>query len=189
MYRTTNHLERLDPALSRPGRMDVWVEFKNASKWQCEQLFKNFFPSFDDCFASSSSVVGVDENGVIGGVDLDDAAELEVLEIPGLTCEVLRGDPSSSSSSSAGGKGKGKEVNGVSPSPSHSPSPSISASSSVGPFPPTPTKPSKNAPLDPAMLGRLARQFAEAIPQGEFSVASLQGCTSLLPSLTPRNLI
>ena len=42
--RTTNHLERLDPALSRPGRMDVWVEFKNASKWQAEALFRNFFP-------------------------------------------------------------------------------------------------------------------------------------------------
>lgn len=24
--------------------MDVWVEFKNASKWQAEALFRNFFP-------------------------------------------------------------------------------------------------------------------------------------------------
>ena len=46
--RTTNHLERLDPALSRPGRMDVWVEFKNASRWQAEALFRNFFPSEED---------------------------------------------------------------------------------------------------------------------------------------------
>ncbi|KAH9484752.1 putative mitochondrial chaperone BCS1-B [Psilocybe cubensis] len=44
LFATTNHLERLDPALSRPGRMDVWVEFKNASKWQAEALFRNFFP-------------------------------------------------------------------------------------------------------------------------------------------------
>ncbi|QRW16724.1 mitochondrial chaperone BCS1 [Rhizoctonia solani] len=36
---------RLDPALSRPGRMDVWVDFKNASRWQAEEIFKNFFPS------------------------------------------------------------------------------------------------------------------------------------------------
>ncbi|EPQ56811.1 P-loop containing nucleoside triphosphate hydrolase protein, partial [Gloeophyllum trabeum ATCC 11539] len=48
LFATTNHLERLDPALSRPGRMDVWIEFKNASKWQAEQLFRNFFPSTDD---------------------------------------------------------------------------------------------------------------------------------------------
>jgi chaperone BCS1 len=30
---TANHLEQLDPALCRPGRMDVWIEFKNASKY------------------------------------------------------------------------------------------------------------------------------------------------------------
>ncbi|OBZ70965.1 putative mitochondrial chaperone BCS1-B [Grifola frondosa] len=48
LFATTNHLERLDPALSRPGRMDVWIEFKNASKWQAELLFRNFFPSTDE---------------------------------------------------------------------------------------------------------------------------------------------
>ncbi|EJU03604.1 P-loop containing nucleoside triphosphate hydrolase protein [Dacryopinax primogenitus] len=44
LFATTNHIERLDPALSRPGRMDVWVDFKNATSWQAERLFKNFFP-------------------------------------------------------------------------------------------------------------------------------------------------
>lgn len=44
LFATTNHIERLDPALSRPGRMDVWINFKNASKWQAEEIFKNFFP-------------------------------------------------------------------------------------------------------------------------------------------------
>ncbi|KAF4610002.1 hypothetical protein D9613_010330 [Agrocybe pediades] len=47
LFATTNRLERLDPALSRPGRMDVWVEFKNATKWQAEALFRNFFPCED----------------------------------------------------------------------------------------------------------------------------------------------
>ncbi|KIJ50475.1 hypothetical protein M422DRAFT_159916, partial [Sphaerobolus stellatus SS14] len=32
LFATTNHLARLDPALSRPGRMDIWIELKNASK-------------------------------------------------------------------------------------------------------------------------------------------------------------
>ncbi|KAI0070707.1 P-loop containing nucleoside triphosphate hydrolase protein [Panus rudis PR-1116 ss-1] len=45
LFATTNHIERLDPALSRPGRMDVWVNFKNATKWQAEGIFKCFFPS------------------------------------------------------------------------------------------------------------------------------------------------
>ncbi|KAF5346690.1 hypothetical protein D9756_010360 [Leucocoprinus leucothites] len=48
LFATTNHLERLDPALSRPGRMDVWIEFRNASKWQAEALFRNFFPCAED---------------------------------------------------------------------------------------------------------------------------------------------
>jgi SpoVK/Ycf46/Vps4 family AAA+-type ATPase len=48
LFRTTNHLERLDPALSRSGRMDVWVEFKNASRWQAEALFRNSFSCEED---------------------------------------------------------------------------------------------------------------------------------------------
>lgn len=45
LFATTNHIERLDPALSRPGRMDVWINFKNATKWQAEGIFKCFFPA------------------------------------------------------------------------------------------------------------------------------------------------
>ncbi|KAK1226332.1 hypothetical protein PQX77_010696 [Marasmius sp. AFHP31] len=44
LFATTNHIERLDPALSRPGRMDVWVNFGHATKWQAEGIFKCFFP-------------------------------------------------------------------------------------------------------------------------------------------------
>ncbi|KZT21011.1 P-loop containing nucleoside triphosphate hydrolase protein [Neolentinus lepideus HHB14362 ss-1] len=44
LFATTNHIERLDPALSRPGRMDVWVNFKHATKFQAEGIFKCFFP-------------------------------------------------------------------------------------------------------------------------------------------------
>jgi mitochondrial chaperone BCS1 len=54
LFATTNHIERLDPALSRPGRMDVWVNFKHATKWQAEGIFKCFFP-FKPSSASSTS--------------------------------------------------------------------------------------------------------------------------------------
>lgn len=40
---TTNFLDRLDEALVRAGRADVWVEFKKASDWQLEELFKWFY--------------------------------------------------------------------------------------------------------------------------------------------------
>ena len=59
LFATTNHIERLDPALSRPGRMDVWVNFTNATKWQAEGIFKCFFPSRPS--ASSSSPPSSDE--------------------------------------------------------------------------------------------------------------------------------
>jgi chaperone BCS1 len=41
---TTNHRERLDPALIRPGRCDLQIELKNASHSQIERLFLKFFP-------------------------------------------------------------------------------------------------------------------------------------------------
>ena len=40
---TTNKYHVLDPALIRPGRMDVHLEFKNASKYQAGKLFTRFY--------------------------------------------------------------------------------------------------------------------------------------------------
>ncbi|KAI0640692.1 hypothetical protein C8Q79DRAFT_921176 [Trametes meyenii] len=55
LFATTNHIERLDPALSRPGRMDVWVNFKHATKWQAEGIFKCFFPARSSTPAAASA--------------------------------------------------------------------------------------------------------------------------------------
>lgn len=43
LFATTNCFTALDEALRRPGRMDVHVEFKNATKWQARELFWSFF--------------------------------------------------------------------------------------------------------------------------------------------------
>jgi mitochondrial chaperone BCS1 len=43
-FMTTNHVEKLDPALIRPGRCDVRLEVKKASKQQMEKMFLRFFP-------------------------------------------------------------------------------------------------------------------------------------------------
>lgn len=40
---TTNYIDRLDEALIRAGRADMWVEFKHATEWQLTQLFKWFY--------------------------------------------------------------------------------------------------------------------------------------------------
>lgn len=41
---TTNHREKLDPALLRPGRADMHVELNYASEKQMKGLFKKFYP-------------------------------------------------------------------------------------------------------------------------------------------------
>lgn len=43
LFATTNRYEALDPALRRPGRMDVHVEFKLASQYQVGELFRRFY--------------------------------------------------------------------------------------------------------------------------------------------------
>lgn len=60
LYATTNKYAALDPALCRPGRMDLHVEFKLASQYQAKELFRCFYlPSDsavdDDAKATSDS--------------------------------------------------------------------------------------------------------------------------------------
>lgn len=44
IFMTTNHLERLDPALIRPGRVDVQLEIGHATPPQIRGMFLRFFP-------------------------------------------------------------------------------------------------------------------------------------------------
>ncbi|RDX55258.1 P-loop containing nucleoside triphosphate hydrolase protein [Lentinus brumalis] len=195
LFATTNHLERLDPALSRPGRMDVWIEFKNASKWQAELLFRNFFPSTDE------------DNAPIEG-------DLDSIELP-MT------PPSPSAASSSGStlfSSISSTYSSVPTSPSGSSTP-LSPLSSMPEGLPARSRTSSTAglstgatkgkertrtvsdagllnqaylpppveaeimdakhsakPLDGATLAALAKKFADSIPDEEFSVAALQGC-------------
>lgn len=47
VFMTTNHRDRLDEALIRPGRCDVQQEFPNAAASQKIQMFHRFFPDSD----------------------------------------------------------------------------------------------------------------------------------------------
>ncbi|KAJ6452454.1 hypothetical protein C8R45DRAFT_641317 [Mycena sanguinolenta] len=44
-FATTNHIGNLDPALIRPGRMDVKLKYGLATTEQIEQVFKVFYPA------------------------------------------------------------------------------------------------------------------------------------------------
>jgi chaperone BCS1 len=47
LFMTTNHKAKLDPALIRPGRADVDLEFGYADKIQAARIFQRFYPSID----------------------------------------------------------------------------------------------------------------------------------------------
>ncbi|CAJ0967602.1 unnamed protein product [Ranitomeya imitator] len=44
VFMTTNHIDRLDPALIRPGRVDVKHFIGHCTRWQLAQMFQRFYP-------------------------------------------------------------------------------------------------------------------------------------------------
>ncbi|KAJ6536501.1 P-loop containing nucleoside triphosphate hydrolase protein [Mycena vulgaris] len=57
-FATTNHIENLDPALIRAGRMDVKIQYKFADSLQIEQVFKRFYPLPDETAAGEDVKLG-----------------------------------------------------------------------------------------------------------------------------------
>lgn len=49
-FMTTNHIEHLDPALIRQGRVDLKLELENASKEQADALYNKYFNSQNEIF-------------------------------------------------------------------------------------------------------------------------------------------
>ena len=47
LFLTTNHVERLDSALVRPGRIDITVRIGEATRWQAARLWDRFYGEFD----------------------------------------------------------------------------------------------------------------------------------------------
>lgn len=161
-------MERLDPALSRPGRMDVWIEFKNASKWQAEALFRNFFPSAD----KEDEII----EGDIEGIDFPSTPAPQS-PVPSSTSSTLWSRSPSFSSSSVS----------LASSPKAPPRECIATREGWDTKDPVPAVEEHIAacegttkPFTAAQLSQLAKQFADAIPDEEFSVAALQGCKSIL---------
>ncbi|EJF57211.1 P-loop containing nucleoside triphosphate hydrolase protein [Dichomitus squalens LYAD-421 SS1] len=54
LFATTNDYSALDPALLRPGRLDLHIEFNLASEYQAKELFKRFYTSSADAPAEEA---------------------------------------------------------------------------------------------------------------------------------------
>lgn len=177
LFATTNHLDQLDPALCRPGRMDVWIEFKNASKYQAEHLFRNFFPSSD-----AEAAANIELETELEPLEMPTPSSPTTSQLSSLFSEALSGLSSTSSRS-----GSLSPLSSPTPAGSHSRSRrSESVSSRVG----TKSEISETSsaveehvaacahaapPLSAARLAELAKQFADSITDEGFSVAALQG--------------
>jgi mitochondrial chaperone BCS1 len=80
VFMSTNHPERLDPALIRPGRVDLRVEFPNADRTQGRQMFLRFFDDATDQLAerfAAAVVVGDHSMAAIQGLLLESAERPE----------------------------------------------------------------------------------------------------------------
>ena len=147
LFATTNKYSSLDPALCRPGRMDLHIEFKLASRFQAEELFKRFYaPSSSTSVRATESEhekredgdVAVDASEDCCSKDLIDLSESSTLLSPSLSEKTEEND-------SAG--------------PTY-----VGVSHRV------------RAPeLSVDRITALAAQFALAVPERQLSMASLQG--------------
>ena len=48
VFLTTNHVDRLDSALVRPGRVDMAVRLGEATRWQLAKMWDRFYGEFDE---------------------------------------------------------------------------------------------------------------------------------------------
>ncbi|PPQ68406.1 hypothetical protein CVT26_006077 [Gymnopilus dilepis] len=131
LFATTNKYSSLDPALCRPGRMDIHVQFKLASKYQARELYRCFY--LPD---SEAEHVKGDESPVTSDSGYGSEDEKVALSSP--------------SDETAGSPIEGVEFSGYS---HRVRAPKLSAS----------------------QVAILAAKFADAVPEREFSMASLQG--------------
>ncbi|RDB26722.1 putative mitochondrial chaperone BCS1-B [Hypsizygus marmoreus] len=150
LFATTNRYAALDPALCRPGRMDLHIEFRNASRYQARELFERFY------LPSEGVGEEKDKGKVENGKDkVENGKDEEVVE------ETEKEGGDSGYGSDADQQQTKNEKGVLTPT---EPS-ALTGATHTGRAP----------PLSRPRILSLAEQFAGAIPERECSMASLQG--------------
>ncbi|KAF8066757.1 P-loop containing nucleoside triphosphate hydrolase protein [Lyophyllum atratum] len=154
LFATTNKYAALDAALCRPGRMDLHIEFKNASKYQSRELFNRFYLPTPTAEAfSDSKDIDEKENGDSGHDS--DSPQADALPTP---------------PDDVNDKDREEEKEKISTTSDTTPSLSPDSSSFKGV-----THHDRAPELSRIHITRLAMRFSDAIPERECSMASLQG--------------
>lgn len=168
LFATTNKYESLDPALTRPGRMDLHIEFKLASKYQARELYRCFFLPDSELMAEAEAR---SKSHSRQGSEIDEKKPEHTEKM-----SLIDVDEAGSNVS---------ETSTAVPSAVPSPLPKLITLPDTTP-PVTSTVPSNGTGLDlrrrgkapklpKAQVDRLAAEFSDALPEREFSMASLQG--------------
>ncbi|KAI0047928.1 P-loop containing nucleoside triphosphate hydrolase protein [Auriscalpium vulgare] len=161
LFATTNRYSVLDAALTRPGRMDLHVEFRLASRYQAREMFKRFFRFFVPGPASADAAGAAEQQDDDGAEEegIDSGYGTPTKEKPAHADLI---DLSAAADDSA--------------APAALPTPSTSALASDAAPTFNGTSHSSRAPtLSKKQILRLAERFAASIPEREFSMASMQG--------------
>nr|XP_018261817.1 uncharacterized protein I303_06262 [Kwoniella dejecticola CBS 10117]OBR83975.1 hypothetical protein I303_06262 [Kwoniella dejecticola CBS 10117] len=79
LFCTTNWKEHIDEALSRPGRCDVWVEFRYATQQQARELFVYFYSARHLSDGIQKSPKDLVEVKINGHVDQTESEELQTM--------------------------------------------------------------------------------------------------------------
>lgn len=92
LYATTNKYLALDPALCRPGRMDIHVEFKLASKFQANELYRRFYIPMDEDTEDDDEKENPTEKDEANLIDLDEKVTPSEEPKPGSIAPVFTGN-------------------------------------------------------------------------------------------------
>lgn len=150
LFATTNKYKSLDPALCRPGRMDIHVEFKLASQYQARELYRCFYlPDSELEKEAGDKKENISEDALASNDDDSD---------------------DDSGYSSVNEKEVTEDVPLLALAGSDSGSPVAEAASFIGY-----THGVRAPKLSPKKIARMAATFAALIPEREFSMAALQG--------------